>query len=249
MRFYLKRLYYGIQQRKAWLLLVFLLPILFILLSALIPDRFAITQKIAIQPDAPVALASTPTGYGQARSVVADSSNFFMNHFALRAFYNQLNNGAGDYRSDPQFRFLAEEVKTNMTLIIVESAMVQVGYLGRDRQLGAALVAFYAQRLVHKGIEGLTRSDAHGQQPLPTLQGEADVQYQRALWRVERLKPLLQLTILSVVAVLLLMVVLEWSDPALKSERQVARYVNLPILGSLPDVNRVYAAMEKHTSG
>ena len=57
MRFYLKRLYYGIQQRKAWLLLVFLLPILFILLSALIPDRFAITQKIAIQPDAPVALA------------------------------------------------------------------------------------------------------------------------------------------------------------------------------------------------
>jgi capsular polysaccharide biosynthesis protein len=39
-------------------------------------------------------------------------------------------------------------------------------------------------------------------------------------------------------------VIYEWSDPSFKSERQVAQYLELPILGSLPDLNKVSAALD-----
>jgi len=37
--------------------------------------------------------------------------------------------------------------------------------------------------------------------------------------------------------------VLEWFDPSFKSERQIAQYLELPILGSIPDLNKISAAL------
>jgi len=41
---------------------------------------------------------------------------------------------------------------------------------------------------------------------------------------------------------------LEWADPSFKSERQVARYLGLPIIGSLPDLNKICAALDAERS-
>jgi len=58
-------------------------------------------------------------------------------------------------------------------------------------------------------------------------------------WSSERLPRALLIGVLSLLAVLLLIGVLELSDPAFKSERQVARYLDLPVLGSMPDADRL----------
>jgi capsular polysaccharide biosynthesis protein len=65
----------------------------------------------------------------------------------------------------------------------------------------------------------------------------------RTLWRHERLVPLALITFISLIGVLIVLAVLEWSDPSFKSERQVAQYLDLPILGSLPDLNKISAAL------
>ncbi len=50
---------------------------------------------------------------------------------------------------------------------------------------------------------------------------------------------MVQLVILSCIGVFILLGVMEWTDSSFKSERQIGRYLNYPILGSVPDLTRV----------
>jgi capsular polysaccharide biosynthesis protein len=54
---------------------------------------------------------------------------------------------------------------------------------------------------------------------------------------------------ISLSGILVLLVIFEWSDPSLKSERQVAQYLELPILGSLPDLNKISVALDSKREG
>lgn len=58
-------------------------------------------------------------------------------------------------------------------------------------------------------------------------------------WSSEQLPRAIVIGVLSLLSVLLLIAILELSDPAFKSERQVARYLGLPVLGSIPDADRL----------
>jgi hypothetical protein len=71
------------------------------------------------------------------------------------------------------------------------------------------------------------------------LTGQAQVKELRAAFRPERFAVAAWILAVSLVLVLALIVVREWTDPSFKSERQVARYLNLKILGSLPNLDKV----------
>ena len=73
--------------------------------------------------------------------------------------------------------------------------------------------------------------------------GNIEINAHRTLWRPERLVPLVLITFISLIGVLMVLVLLEWSDPSFKSERQVAQYLELPILGSLPNLNKISASL------
>jgi hypothetical protein len=75
------------------------------------------------------------------------------------------------------------------------------------------------------------------------LRGDLIVEAHRALWRSDRAAPVAQALIISLIAVIVFLGVLEWSDPAFKSERQIARYLGVPILGSLPDLTLISDAL------
>jgi hypothetical protein len=241
MHFNIRRYLYGMSKRKLWLLLIFVLPIAYILVSSIRYDRFTIQQNISISKEAPVALASSPTGFRKMEQIAAHPEHFLLHNFAVRKLYTYIYAGTAVYRADRQFRELIDTVRNDVSMTMPAENTVLISYKGESEALGETLVSFYSERLIQKVEEGLARSKPSTS--IPYLIGGMEVERQRALWRSGRFLPLVLFVFFSVVAVLLLLGVLEWSDPSFKSERQVARYLGVPILGSIPDLNKISAAL------
>jgi len=72
-----------------------------------------------------------------------------------------------------------------------------------------------------------------------------ELREKRILWRAERSIPAINILILSLIVLLFLIGALEFIDPSLKSERQVARYLGLRSLGVLPDLHKLSRAIKK----
>jgi hypothetical protein len=177
-------------------------------------------------------------------NIASRPDDFFQNNFAVRKLYTNLYAGTAVYRADRQFRILLDTIKDGMSLTMPSENIVRITYHGKDQKIGQALVGYYSQRLLLKAKEGLSRSEHRDSKSvLPKLIDGIEVEEHRALWRIERLLPFVIICIVSLLGVLVLLGVLEWSDQSLKTERQVARYLELPIIGSLPDLNKISAAL------
>ena len=244
MNFQMKRYIYGVSKRRLLLLLILVPPFVFLALSAIRSDRFSIKQDISILKDSPVALASGPIGLERMEKIASNQDDFFQNNFAVRKLYTNLYAGTAVYRADRQFRILLDTIKDGMSLTIPSENIVRITYHGKEQKVGQALVGYYSQRLVLKAKEGLARSEHMESKSLvPKLMGGMEVEEHHALWRFERLLPFVMICIVSLMGVLVLLGILEWSDKSLKTERQVARYMALPIIGSLPNLNKISSAL------
>jgi hypothetical protein len=244
MLFNIKRYLYSLPKRSRWFFCIFIFPAIYLIVKMSIPELFIVSQNVSISPDTPVAYATNPTGYGRLTEIVADSNPFFQNKYALQALYNQIQGGFSDYKENLVLRDLVKAVKSGMSLVILEKNIVQVRYQGTDEALGETVVGFFSQRLVHKGIEGLSRSKSPlVPHLLPKLVSAMETTAHRFLWRSNRSIPLIQTFLLSFLGVLIFLGILEWTDTSFKSDRQVARYLDIKILGSLPDLNEVYTSM------
>jgi len=244
MHFHMKRYLHGVSRRRLWLLLILVPPLVYLALSAIRSDRFSIKQDIAISKDAPVALASGPIGLERMEEIASHPDDFFQNNFAVRKLYTNLYAGTAVYRADRQFRILLDTIRDGMSLTMPSENIVRITYHGKDLKIGQALVGYYSQRLLLKAKEGLARSEhMESKRLVPKLMGGMEVEEHHALWRLERLLPFVMICIFSLMGVLVLLGVLEWFDKSLKTERQVARYLELPIIGSLPDLNKISAAL------
>lgn len=245
MYFNIKRYFYGISKRRFWLLLILFPSIFYIFVSASNTDRFSIRQNISISKDSPVALASDPAELKQIQEIVIHPDDFFLNNYAVRKLYTELYVGTAVYRADSQFRNLLQIIKNNMSIEMPSEDIAIIAFNGKDKAIGQTLVSYYANRLIQKNKEGLVRSkDKKSSFKLPALMGNMEINEHRSLWRSERLVPFSLITLISLIGVLMILGVLEWSDPSLKSERQVAQYIELPILGSLPNLNKISASLD-----
>ena len=244
MHFNIKRYFYGISKRRYWLLLILLPPMCYIFVSAGYTDRFSIKQNISISKGLTLALAPDPAGLKQIKEIVSHPDDFFLNNYAVRKLYTKLYVGTAVYRADGQYRNLLETIKKNMSIEMPSENIAIIAFYGKDKAIGQTFVSYYANRLIQKGKEGLLRSkDKESNFKLPALMGNMEINEHRSLWRSERLVSLVLTTFISLIAVLIVLAVLEWSDSSFKSERQVAQYLELPILGSLPDLNKISEAL------
>jgi hypothetical protein len=244
MYFNIRKYFYGISKRKYWLLLILFPSMVYIFVSAGNADRFSIRQNISISKEFPLALASGPAGLKQIKEIVTHPDDFFLNNYAVRKLYTELYVGTAVYRADGMFRNLLEMIKNNMSIEMPSEDIAIIAFNGKDKAIGQTLVSYYANRLIQKSKEGLVRSkDKESSFKLPVLMGNMEINEHRSLWRSERLVPLILITFISLIGVLMVLSVLEWSDPSFKSERQVAQYLELPILGSLPDLNKISSAL------
>ncbi|GAB6094587.1 hypothetical protein JCM14469_08390 [Desulfatiferula olefinivorans] len=240
MYFNLKRYYYGIVKRRMLAWLILLIPAVFLVVSATLPDRYTVVQNVTVSADSPVALMTNPVGYMPFSELIEDPDSFFLNSYALNKLTGTFLSGWAE-KYGP---IIDDVIRTSMTMAFSGQNTVQIIYSGTSRDVGEILVSFYADRLVKKSLEGLVRSNNGSPDVTPDLSGDVDVYEIRALWRQERLMPLIYCTLASIVLVLILFGFLEWNDPAFKSERQIARYIGLPILGNVPDLNKVAALLQ-----
>ena len=243
MVFNIKRFIYAISKHRFWLLLAFLPPIVYVIVSAGSPDRFSIQQKISISKD--LILASESEGVSGIKHTVSHSDDFFLNNFAVRKLFTQLYPGTAVYRAELKFRNLLNTIKDNLAIEMPSENMVTITFWGKNKETGQTMVNYYSRRFIQKVRETLSRSKAKEfNVKLPILSGNLVINTHRSLWRADRLVPLALISFISLAAILVILVIHEWLDPSFKSERQVAQYLELPILGSLPDLNKVLAALD-----
>ena len=237
MYFNIKRYFYGIIKRRILALLVFVIPSGFLVVSAILPDRYSVVQNVTVSETSPIALMNNPVGVISFKELNTDPAAFFLNSYALTKLSGTVLSGWTEkYRS-----IMDDMIKSSMTMVSLGENTVQIRYYGKSRELGEILVTFYADRLVKKAMEGLVRSNTSGPGMKPELSGSVGIHELRSLWRSDRTIPLVLCFIVSLILVSILFGFLEWSDPSFKSERQIARYIGLPILGSIPDLNKVAA--------
>lgn len=246
MIFQLRRYYFGLVKYKMWLLIFLIPPVIFLAVTAMIPSKFIITQDVKISADTPIALMASPTATMPTSEFVQNPEELFLNPFTLRALYTKLHPGIGNYRTDPQFKELADSIKNDMALKKINPDTLQIHYSGPDRMLGNFMVGFFSEQFVRNAAEGIKRSRTRAASAQkPNLIGKTAIIAQRVLLPSMYIPSFLQMLIASLLGALLLAGILEFKDSSFKSERQMAEYLGLPILGSLPNLNRVYSAIEK----
>ena len=260
MRFIIRRYLYGILARRVWLLAILIPPLVYLGLSAIRADQFFVMQDVAISADSPVALTSNPVDFQTMNEILSRPESLFQDSLALRDIYADLYGGTTAELADKRYRMIAMAAGSDLSVRMLGDKAARVSYQGKDQKLGQKMVGHYSQRLVQRAQQGFIRSkqrarrDKYSKGLAPSMgeprtigtvgfKGELIVEEQRALWRSERAAPLAWTLATSLFIVLVLLGVLEWSDPAFKSERQVARYLGLPILGSLPDLTLISDAL------
>lgn len=237
MYFNLKRFYYGIVKRQRILLFILIIPFAYLFFAAFLPDRFKVEQEITIHDSTPVASAINPMSFKPFGELKKNSADFFSNQF-------DVNNSARMVVSGLDEKYSLKTIKEavlNCNFITAKGAdRVILSYNGKHLDLGRILVTYYSDRLLIKSQEGIYRSRLpENAIAKPFFYGDLKVIKLRSLWRPERSTPLMISIVISILFVSILLGFLEWADPSFKSERQIARYTGLPIIGALPDLNKL----------
>ena len=249
MRFFLKRYVHAISAHRRLLLLFFIPPFVYLLLSAIIPDRFSIQQKISIEKNALVRVGKKPGSSLRMNEIISRPESFFQDDFALMLLERRLNPDTSLGPAKTSLSGLKTVVSKTMMLTMKGEKTVVIAYHGDDPNLGEKLVGFYSQRLVNKLKAGSSPGSKIGDRkkhPYGNFIGRTEVKKHCALWRFQRLFPSLVIAVISLFVILIIIALIEWLDPSFKSERQVARYLDLPIVGSLPNLKKISDAIVVH---
>ncbi len=249
MSFYLYRIGKALQARRHWWWLVLVLPLLYLIYAAFDAAQTHLTQQFSYSGgDLPVAASNSPTGSFRLQQIIDHPDLVFLDEFALMQLDRKLSTldelvGAGSQTALPNL------IAETMTLSRHGDSELVLGYQGSNQLLGNLLLSFYTDRLLRKASEGMLRERASDEQAdhYLRLSGEIQAGESRRWWRADRLPMALLLLALSGSGLFLLIVTLELMDPSFKSERQMARYLELPVLGSMPDINRL--ARQIHPAG
>jgi hypothetical protein len=269
MWFYLKRYRYVVSKNRKFLPLVLAPLAIYLVGAAAMADRLLVTQKIRLPQDTPIASAKGPVEVISVNDLISHPEDFFQDQFALAELANLLYAFPELGQGGPPANALRVVCQRDMSLTKPGEDLLAVSYSGPNAALGGELVGFFSERLLTRTEEGMERSSrqtagrmgartapqaagvaspgvASNREPLrvATL-GARDLLAQHAVWRPERFPVAVLVFVASLVFMMLVFAFLEWADPSFKSERQVARYLDVPILGSIPNLDNLPQALIK----
>jgi hypothetical protein len=267
MNYFFRRYRHGLWKIRRYFPLIFLPALVYGIFAALTPDRFSISQQVSVQLSSPVSLSRTPVDIIFMKDIASDPNKLFLDDFALIDLNRQLGKWPHNRLLHLTLRDLQMLLENSMSITPINEAKVQIGYYGSDAELGKMLVGFFTQRLILRSQEGIARSLRNARMNGITLQsasmgstapadiyqlarseGEIQVQRYRALWRNERLPMAMTLLGISFLIWVGIAGIVEWLDPAFQSERQIATYMELPILGCMPNLDQVMERLKKKQS-
>jgi len=258
--FLLKRIVHAVKSRLIWLIFAVVPPLIYLAVAQRIPTGYTVSQSVAIPADAPLALPQDPIHVIPLADVMADSASFFRDIDLLRE--PRLSSHLTSQET-------VDRVYDSMVLRPEADGHVRMTYEGTDRDLGLALVSVYAMHLVSKAKAGYARQRYQDAEPIDEgggrvrykpgeaatspailnaiqIEGEPAVEPRLAFLPPQRRSAAAWIFAVSAVAILGLVLLMEFLDPSLKSERQAARYVGVQVLGSLPDLKKVAQSIERN---
>lgn len=239
MSFYLKRFLRAFRIHKIWVLLVLPSLVLYLIYAAVTDVDVVVSQQFSsYSSETPMAAGDSPVAVLRLGDLVTDPELLFFDGFALSRLQKNPDLLAA-YGGQPDEAALRRILHSDLTLAPSQTPEgLRLSYEGKDEAMGRALVDFYSERLLGGIDAGLKRAQRTGAAIAAVrLQPAADlvVDVRRTLWSPERLVPTIGVAILAFLGVVVLIAVLELSDPSFKSERQMARYLGVPVLGVIPD--------------
>ncbi|MFD2110329.1 hypothetical protein [Thiorhodococcus fuscus] len=233
MHFNVKRLLTALNTHRKWLPLALLPPFIYLASATLSERAVTVTQTFSYSGN--VLIAKNPVVSIDLNELIASPDLLFQEGFALtdlsrKAELLQKANFATDNTTD-----LRRLVYKSLNLSKVGDSDLQLAYQGSQEALGRYLVDYYSDRLMTRHKEALQ----HAKRPIgvaPSLdRGALTIDSRLVFWNPDRLPRAFWVLIVSMLAMMAAIAIREFSDPAFKSERQIARYLGLPILGALPD--------------
>jgi hypothetical protein len=261
MRYYIRQYCHGMWRIRQWLPLVFLPSVVYLLVVSAAPDRFSVVQKVAVQKTAPIAISRTPLDIMPMSDMISRPAELFLDEFAILDLGNTVQVVPG-MRKETASRNLRGVIESSMTLKTADDSSVLLNYYGHDVELGKTMVNFYTQRLVSRSRDGLVRSmrnlnragasETNGgslqtarpvgiesvtSQSQPAApEGDIRIQEHRTFWRSDRLSPSAGILGGTLMLWLILAGFVGWVYLPFKSERQISRYLDIPVIGTMPDV-------------
>lgn len=239
MKFFLKRYGAALHSNKHWGLLVLLALVLYLVFATYDDVTYRVSQNFSLSSDdIPVAASSSPIDTIRLNQLVANPDLLFLDGFAITQLTRKLGLD-DDYRGLSGDQEVRGVVHTSMALSPADATTLRLSYVGKDARLGSILVSFYTDRLVKRIADGWTRTKGTATSSPFAFQpaGAIVTVGSRSIWNADRWLPAVVVLLLSTLGVLVLIGVLEITDPSFKSERQMARYLELPVLGTLPDAD------------
>ncbi len=253
MIFFFKLFLTMVKARKKYLYLALLPPLVFLLLAVFFPHSYRIHQDITAADHTLLSPGPNPMDMVTVESVLNNPQSFFTDNQVLMDLRENLL--TGDAVERPEWaqwlpsRFAVHIKRTVLQDMSLESTgenKLTMSYQGRDRELGEALVNFYSQRLVWAGERAQRRAltrpgadQADGTGPAVALEGGPSVETSRTLLTWDRLTTAFWVLLVSLLAALAFIWFKESTRPKLYSERQAARYLGVPVLGSIPNMDRL----------
>jgi len=247
MLFNLRRYFYALTKFWYWLIIALIPLAAYLLITGVRADRFTLSRTFNINPDYPVAVTTSPVDTISLRSLATAPDHFFTDRLALSSWkrFAETSPGLAKYNFKDKQTML-EAIKA-LTLVLNQKNELTISYHGPDANLGIQLVNYYTERLLsrlragyHRQLAGLTNKKAFSPpQMLQLDKTRLNKSAHNSWWRDERLGAAAMAIILPLIMSLLIIGFKEFTDPAFKSGRQAARYLNLPILGFFPSLEPI----------
>lgn len=256
MIFHLKLLKIAISARKRYLFWAILPALTYLITMATLPYNYDIRQTVVARDNIRLSLGPNPLDMVTVASILKDSQYFFSDNHVLMDLREHLL--TSDAINRPEWAvwlpsrfavFVKRTVLQELALEPAGSEMITIRYQGLDRDLGVVLVNFYTNRLVWAAQrayertlmrpelipEGATPGTDAGIAP----QGDLFLETNRVLVTPERLKVAFWLLLTAIIVAMAAARVMEMTRPKFYSERQAARYLDVPILGAIPNLEQM----------
>ena len=246
MLFNLRRYLYALTQHSHWLVLAILPLAAYLLITGIKADRFTLSRSFIVNPDYPVAVTTSPVDTVSLKSLTMTPNHFFTDRLALASWrrYAETDPGLAKYNFKDKNTMLA--AIDALSIALDKQGQLKLSYFGPDTELGIQLVNYYVNRLLsrmragyHRQSTVVRKTDFALPEQLQIDRTELKQTEHHAWWRSERLGPATGVTLLPLLVVLIVIGFREFLDPAFKSGRQAARYLDLPILGFIPSLDPI----------
>ncbi len=245
MIFYLKRYWQALRRHYRWLILALVPVILYLLFAALNKDTFIVTQDFTYQGNVPVAAADHPVRTQTLSALITSPDGLFLDAFAIDQLERRLHLETA-WAALTQNE-LPRLVNASMHLDRTDDTVISLYYQGDNGELGQRFVAFYTKRLMNRVEDGAVRATAAGTLDPdwsfePT--GQTRVTAFATPWSSQRFIPASVLLLLSLLGIILVIGIIDLLDNSFRSARQVARYLDVPVLGEMPDLTALSKSLK-----